>query len=287
MGHHYVAQYYLKGFATTPRDLIWVYDKQDGRQFCTQVKSVANETGFYPQEIEEHLANCSEEPADAVIAKVRAREAIATEERGILAEYITVMIKRVPRAKQHFRELAPAVAQDVRRDVEQELTIDAVRHPLLADVIEQGKARVRDILARCVDDPLEFWSDAIPSSRSPEIVEIIRNMTWLFLIFDKKPAFLTCDNPVFFPTGVGIGHPQTEISFPLSSHTLLWASRQRLSEGYYEATTQEVEEFNRRTASNTTRYIYHMKEEDWVLPLAMEPSWQLCRVVRGPLRAPS
>lgn len=46
MGDHYVPQYYLKGFSQNNGKSIWVYDKEEGSKIQTQVKSIANITGF-------------------------------------------------------------------------------------------------------------------------------------------------------------------------------------------------------------------------------------------------
>jgi hypothetical protein len=43
---HYVPQAYLRRFAPDQRQ-VWVYDKQDGRVFRTDVRNVASETYFY------------------------------------------------------------------------------------------------------------------------------------------------------------------------------------------------------------------------------------------------
>jgi hypothetical protein len=69
-------------------------------------------------------------------------------------------------------------------------------------------------------------------------------------------SFLTCDQPVAIfhpkasprdPYGIGIAHPGTEISVPLSRDALLtlsWSSDPAVDR---EATSDEIAEFNRRT----------------------------------------
>ena len=56
MGHHYVPRFYLRGFAHDER--IWAYDKESGRHFPTQVKSIANETGMYSDDLERKYVLC-------------------------------------------------------------------------------------------------------------------------------------------------------------------------------------------------------------------------------------
>ena len=108
MGDRYIPQHYLKGFAQNGGKRIWVYDKKDGRSFPTQVKSIANETGFYSPDTELYLANEIEGPANSVLDKIRERHPLSDNDNSVLADYMVVMIKRVPQGKMLFRERAPA-----------------------------------------------------------------------------------------------------------------------------------------------------------------------------------
>ncbi|MCI5222854.1 MAG: DUF4238 domain-containing protein [Candidatus Electrothrix sp. AR4] len=101
-------------------------------------------------------------------------------------------------------------------------------------------------------------------------------MNWKFLTFDKCPAFLTCDNPVFFHIGIGIGKANSEVSFPISSNITLVATwKNGTTEVCYPATKQGVKEINRRTASNTTRYVFRREDEEWILPFVTKKRWEL------------
>ena len=71
MGHHYLPKHYLLGFADGVK--LWGHDVTAARLFPTQVKSVANETEMYTEELESHLANVVEGPAQGVIDRVRKR----------------------------------------------------------------------------------------------------------------------------------------------------------------------------------------------------------------------
>jgi len=277
MGDHYVPQYYLKGFSQGSGSRIWVHDKQDGRKFATQIKSIANETGFYSPEVEQYLANTIEGPANTVLKKIRVRDQITDEDKGTLAEYMTVMMKRVPRSKERVRELMPSVAEELAQEINQQLKIVSTEQPEKSEFIQRRKSEIQEILDRfSKEPPKQIWLDNIIPEMSPNVVAAISSMNWRFLTFDEKPAFFTCDNPVFFFTGIGIGKPQSEVTLPISSHiTLLATWKTGLSEGYFHATKQGVKEINRRTASNTTRFVFHCDDEDWILPFVTKNRWQL------------
>ncbi len=281
MGDHYLPQYYLKGFSQRSGREIWAYDKQEGRKFPTQVKSIASETRFYSPECEQYLANSIEGPANPVLKKIRNRGQVTDDDKKILADYMVVMMKRVPQGKKRVKEVAPTAGEKLCQLITQVFSIQACIHPERADFFRRLKADSDEILDRLAQEPpKEVWLNTIAPEKTPGVVDAIRGMTWRFFTVDEKPAFLTCDNPVFYFTSKGIGRLESEITFPICSHVTLWATwRPELSEGYFSATSQLVKEINRRTVRNATRYVYHCADEHWVLPFVTKGGWQLHRLL--------
>jgi hypothetical protein len=277
MGDHYVPQYYLKGFSGADGKTIWVYDKSNGCKFATQVKSIANETGFYSPEVESHLASHVEEPANAVLKKIRNRVQISTEDKQVLSAYMVCMWTRVPRGKERVKELAPSVAEKVREEIDRRLSSALLEKPEKTAFIEGRRAEAHTIIDRYASDPpKDVWLRNIPPERRPGPLAALSRMTWRFFTFDQYPAFLTSDNPVFYFTNMGVGKPESEVTFPISSHIALWATRRSdLAEGYFPTNPQVVRELNRRTASFSTRYVFHSTDEKWVLRLLTQHSWRL------------
>jgi hypothetical protein len=277
MGYHYVPQFYLKGFCRNFGRTIWVYDKQEIRKFPTQVKSVANICGLYPQELEKYLSEEIEAPTNQVLKKIRNREHLTPTEKVTLSRYIAVLWKRVPEGMSRLKERAPRVAADLRESLHRRLADAVWKDPLKETFARRRKAEIDEILERYSQDPPEdIWHQIIPADCTPRIIEAIATMTWRFYTFDEKPAFLTGDNPVFFFSHLGIGKAQSELTFPISSHVMLWATRRLdLAEGYFPATLAIVKEMSRRIASVTTRYIFHALNEDWILPFLAKKRWQL------------
>jgi hypothetical protein len=280
MGDHYVPQYYLKGFSNEDGKEIWVYDKLDSRVFATQVKSIANENDFYGTTMERYLANTIEGPANTVLKRIRERGEITQSDKMVLSEYIVVMMKRVPEGRSRANELAPSVAEKLAREINDELSIAASEEPEKAQLIEERRAQINEILDRYSSEPpKDIWLGNIPPEKTPRVVEAIATMTWRFLTCDESPAFLASDNPVFYFTGIGVGKPESEVTLPISSHLALWATwRSDLPEGYFPTTRQAVKEVNRRTASSATRYVFHQREEEWILPFIQKGRWQLHRL---------
>jgi hypothetical protein len=281
MGDHYIPQYYLRGFCNGFGRRLWVYDKCDARKFPTQVKSVANICGLYPPELEKHLSEEIENPANQVLDKIRNREPITRDDKITLSNYIAVMWKRVPESKTRLKERAPKIAADLRSALHQQIDQALISNPEKDPIAQRRKVEIDEILNRLSHDPPnEIWHQVIPVDRTPRMVASIATMTWRFISYDEKPVFLTSDNPVFHFRSLGIGKAESELSFPVSSHVTLWPTRRLdIPEGYFPTTTAIVKEMNRRIASITTRYVFHAEEEEWILPFLAKKNWKLNRIV--------
>jgi hypothetical protein len=173
-----------------------------------------------------------------------------------------------------------SVIESFSQEIEENLSIAASTQPEKAEVFERRKAEIERILDKYSKElPKKIWLNNIPPESSPRVVSVIASMTWRFLTYDQSPVFLTSDNPVFYFTSIGIGRPDSEVTLPISSNVTLWASwRSDLSEGYFPTTKNAVKEINRRTASNTTRFVFHCKKENWILPFIKKGRWLLHRL---------
>jgi hypothetical protein len=265
MGDHYIPQYYLKGF-TGNDDLIWVYEKGNQRKFVTRVKNIAHENDFYSREIEQYLANEVEAPANQVLSKIRSREPLLSSDKLALSTYMVALLKRVPDSKRRLKQRAPEITQKMRADIDSKIINIITAEPAKTEYLERKRSAIHGILDKYAKDPpKKVWLNTIPPDTASKPLELMQQMTWLFLVYESARVFITSDNPVFFFAGLGIGNAESEITFPISSNIILWANwRSDLQDGYYKATMQVVKEMNRRTASKTTRYIYHAEDERWI-----------------------
>jgi len=282
MRPHYIPVHYLSGFTRAPiPQIIWVYEKGRKEPFNTQLINVAVEKNIYPKDFEEYLAKEIEEPANSVLRKIRERKMISAENKIVLSKYMTVMLKRVPRRLQRFKEKAPQVIDKLKEEIDTKLTSIKNKYPLKADMIEKRRDEARKILARFKESPpREAWISAIRPEMTPKTVALISQMTWQFFVCEKPYAFLTCDNPVFFFESIGIGHVNSELSFPISSYIALWATwRRDLKEGFVIADRKLIHEINRRTTKIASRFIFFHEDQDWIMKLANKKEYQLHRII--------
>jgi hypothetical protein len=282
MGDHYLPQFYLKGFSLNEGKRIWVYDKKENRKYPTQVRSTANETGFYSTEsgstkVEQYLANSIENLANPVLAKIRNRQEITQQDKHLLSDYIVTMMKRVPQSKEIQKRRAPIVAEKVQAELSASFAAMYAEREGSHELVQTLEIESKEILDRYVNDfPKDVWLKTIPPEMTPRLVYCFRTMTWVFLVSDDGPVFLTCDDPVCFFRGMGIGKPESEVTFPISSDIALWLTwRKDLLEGYYVPPKFVLKEINRRVAKNTKRFLYHAMDEEWVLPFSRKRKWAL------------
>src|SRR5689334_19887336 len=117
--HHYIPQYYLRGFTASPTsEEICVYERGKA-PFCTGVIGVAFQNHFYSvvddegvrdsDTLENYLADAIEKPANPVIAKLRAGQMITASEKQVLARYISILLTRVPAHRARLKALYPGV----------------------------------------------------------------------------------------------------------------------------------------------------------------------------------
>ncbi len=277
MGKHFVPKFYLRGFETD--GAIWAYDKQEDRTFKTQVGAIANENGMYPDGLESWLATNVEDPAKGAITKIRNRSPITSEEKRFLAKYILTLWKRVPRARARVAELMPSVVAEVHGNLIGKLEKLVVARPDLNQKVDKWRAQVTEVIARHqANPPLDIWLDTIESDTANHVVDALTSMRWAFL-YRNDAQFLTCDNPVFFFEFEGIGKTMSELTIPMSSSVVLWASRRHLNENQFvQAMPSAVREINRRMAHNSTRFLYFERNESWIPSFARKGNWKLNRL---------
>jgi hypothetical protein len=262
MGDHYTPEYYLKGF-TDQRGKIYTYDKLTSSKFCTGVNNVGHETGFYSREMETYLANVIEGPANSVISKIRNKQIISIAEKEILTRYMVALLKRVPEGRQRFEKMGPHVAEETFEEFKTALTKMQFPDNIKQEYLE----RAEQFLGRyATNPPKDIWLNSIPPETSPTVLLAVTQMTWVFLTSDRTDTFLTSDNPMFFFESLGLGNPDSEISFPLSSKLVLWATwRKDFSDcDYLAIKAHAIKEINRRTAFNASRYIFSASDEQWI-----------------------
>jgi hypothetical protein len=280
MGQHYIPQHYLRSFcAPLSSSEIWVYEKGNERIFNTNVWTAANENHRWPKEIEEYLEKKIETPANRVLDKIQNRQILTNAEKDVLSAYIITMMERVPEGLKRTKEIFPKVREEVFEGLEKSILKLIEENPSKKEILQQRLKELPYYKTKYENEfPQEIWYRSISANTFPRTRLVLPTMTWRFLTSDKKQPFLTNDNPVFYFKSLGIARPNSEITFPISSEIALWATWDNVKECFLLAKEPIVQEINRRTASNTTRFAYYSMEANWVTNLINKKHWKFHRI---------
>jgi hypothetical protein len=177
--------------------------------------------------------------------------------------------------------MAPTVLE--KQQAEWNETIDKLleKDPTQAEILEKRRNEINAILTKYAENiPKDLWLLLIAPENTPNILKVLQQMTWHFFTYDEAPIFLTCDNPIFYFRWLGIGKLESEVTFPISSNIVLWATwRKDLKGEYSQPGTQICKEINRRTVVNATRFVYHAKDEYWVHKVICKDNHRLNRLI--------
>ena len=280
MGHHFLPQEYLRQFAVDyDRDRIWMLDKSERSFKLLPIKNVAQARSYYFDEDERALNERVESPAHRPLRKLLARQDVTKDERRAVAQYLQVLLGRVPKSRAQWRSVLRRELPTMVAKAEEEL-LGSGRVP------EQYRDKLTAVIDRWRPEDLEDLPNGELRELTdrqwvlPEVVEHLYKMPWRILVSSNEDAFLTSDNPFHYFEGLGLAHADAEVSVPLSSTVSLHASHQGQPETtlFIPAEPQLVKEINRRTASGADRFLFFHRGDRWVERLARVSRPRLNRI---------
>jgi len=277
MGDHYLTQGYLKAWEKGER--LWAHDLKTRRSYETQRKSIANQTDFYSQALEERLANEFDGPGIEALRLFSAGKPLTPDQRRIAAKFIFVQRKRVPAAKERFFRDLPGAVEEVKAEFEALIQYGEANVPDFAGRAAEMRHQVNAVFDnQTVKDQTSIWHGVIPDETGPAVIDTLMSFNWI-LVRTPPDSLLTCDNPVYFHVHEGLVAPQSEMTMPLSPSTALWATREPLKDGSQtRANANMAREINRRTAHNATRLVVSSTNDAWIRPFVHKGNWQLNRI---------
>jgi hypothetical protein len=108
---------------------------------------------------------------------------------------------------------------------------------------------------------------------SPKTVLCVHNMVWRVVPAPPPTFYLTCDTPTHLSEWAGVGTPESELTFPISTDIALIGSHngRPASIEYLSPQPQLVAEVNRRILNCTERFVFSHTNERWMAELADSP----------------
>jgi hypothetical protein len=268
--HHYLPQFYLRGFSADGRSIFQI-EKQGGRAYQASIRDTAAIRDYHeldtdnakdPGVIERKLADIETKLAEALTHALR--QGLTTPEtHNLVIQLVTLLRVRVPAFKAEIEAYLQNVVRSAGMMMERKGELppppkgfeDICRMENVSITISNWKL-------------LEFM---FRIAADPRLFQLWAAMTPTILRAPSETFFLTCDQPVAIfhpaasptdPYGVGLAHADTEVSVPLSSRVLLLLSWRRGSATDRDATPDEVAEFNRRTVVMADSFVFAHEATD-------------------------
>ena len=272
MGHHYVPQKYLEGFADPEiPGMIWMHDKKLCLFKHVSIKTSAEEAKYYSELNESQLSEKIEGPANQVLQKLRSGYGIDKNDRTCLVLYIGTMLMRGPRRRRKAYQILPKIRENVFDNFSSRLNQWAKKTSADPELVsrrfnefEQVKKKFREKppgkIEKQIRDPWPY----------EKMLDKISAMTWRIVCAEGDEFFITSDNPVCFFEESGLGKPQSELTFALASNLMLFASWQGAHHEtiFTKATSAKKKEANRRIANGAERFVFCQAPEAWVAHIA-------------------
>ena len=261
--HHYLPQFYLRGFSIDRRGLFQL-EKASANHYGCQIKDIAAIRDYHeldgegtsdPYALEKKLAEL--EGLQASHLQGALLEGISLDHHRLnLIELLSVMRMRVPAVKEHIdqsyggavRATALALQRTGRLPKPPEGFEEALR-------VENLNIEVLNW--KCLEVMFRMGTNE-------KILGILSNMRATLYRAPFGARFITSDQPValYHPTlsrsayGAGPATLGIELSFPLSSRALLRLDHVKQPHAERVASSEEVTEFNRRTIVMAQSYAY-------------------------------
>jgi len=281
--HHYIPQFYLKGFSSDGKHL-FVLDKQTSQEerFRYQtINSIAFQKHLYTyqtkskkKETLEDLFSQVEGRAATVIKKVEQKQDLTDQERNDFSLFLSFLWIRVPYSKKEFERSTQQLYEKIARK--------SVAMTPKKNLKEFFEKRGKDLTDKEIDDLVDF---AINEKRSKITVTVpqgywIKQMLllgvdiapaleiadWEFRIATKSLAFVTSDNPfLLLPSrpvhpfeGLGLLTPGAKKAIPITAKICLVIHEPQKNPRtvYTEADKPFFRKINNWVVKHSDRFVY-------------------------------
>ncbi|HYX72538.1 MAG TPA: DUF4238 domain-containing protein [Nitrososphaera sp.] len=289
--HHYIPQFYQRGFTAEKDSRIWVYEKgKEPRRYFVRGTGVNhalygftnNRNEFDAETIEKELAKIDNDGAK-VIQKLERGNTLKDKERLRLCRFVSVMWRRTPKHKEEVNRMAAEMMPNafegldeewIRRKVEERASSPAAAERLF----EREKAEFERLHEKYMKEVPDFL---FPSNtiRDSNFEQVMYGMDWVFFKAAPGTEFLTCDDPAFFNKGTGLKDKEAVIMFPLSRKLFFQAMHiSDYRNGHHLLSAAGVDTLNTYVVQNAYKQVYASYRSETITTLVNEQIGSLWRV---------
>ena len=277
MGHHYIPQHHLRGFASfSDRHKIWMYDKEQQKFRLLPIKKVAQKPDFYSEEDEKFLSEKIEGPVQYILKKMKtASHDISLEEKILLSIYIISMMLRIPKHREFLEknfipnEYKNFISDPEKLATELDMTVEEVK--IEAEEYE------RNVLESESRNLARIDQLAVIRCKYKEIGEkYLSRMNWAIIQSNSSYKFLTSDNPVFTSENSVLSNSNPETILPLTSSCVLHISSHNTDDNrnitYVKGSSEVIKQINNRTVWRSDRFLFYHVKVPWIEKLVQNMS---------------
>lgn len=285
--HHYLSQYYLKGFTrgSSKKSKITVIDLKEKKRFETIPRNVGGirdfnrieVEGIDPNIIEISLSKFEGEAASA-LKNIEDDLSFEGETRELILNLIAILAIRSPEMREHWRKFQAQIAEQI---MDLSLATKERWESQIRQMKESGKVVSENITYEKIKEFYESKKYSIEVAREHHIhmefvgVEAILpyldSRNWLLIrSTDETGPFITTDNPVnltwkepekvpqFYRNSPGYGMMNTQVYFPISKNLALVGEFNGHT-GVIDATRELVAMLNSKLLMFTYKQLYAPK----------------------------
>ena len=272
--HHYLPQFYLEGFKVEPqkgkKPHIWQIEKEGNQaSYCPAIQDTGCIRDFHTIDFKdeepdhnsvEALLSKIESEHSALVRKIQETRRVEASQVESLSTFISLMRYRVPSCADYIETSLRSVVLDSFKIMYQSGKF-GTPPPELQKTFD---AKGIDETLRINISNWKILSHMFGMGLAPEAISLLTEYKYHVYSAGEARSFVTSDNPVALyhpnydkirPYGVGLAMKGVEITFPLTSDTLIRAAH-NLEPGASIASPEEIDEFNRRTIIMSERYIF-------------------------------
>lgn len=275
---HYTPRFYLSGFldpilVARGDESLWVYEA--GRKpRKAKPKTTGFENYFYSFEIKgqkvhvvEQVLGSIESLCAPILSKIAGGSFdLTAEERSTFAAFVALSFTRTPFYRSFENEVLTAVLQKL---MEIEASVPGYFEEKLKEMgvregAEQEAQELRDSVKKgFVVEQVKGRAIGSALKMSLTLAPVIETMSWLYLVTEGSPAFVTTDAMISLfdpsvrpPSGMGFASsPSAEFRFPLTRKVCLVGNWQGLN-GSIRVKPKHVREINKTAMYFSQRFMY-------------------------------
>ncbi|MBU1668873.1 DUF4238 domain-containing protein [bacterium] len=283
--HHYVSQFYLKGFSKNSgtKAKLFVYDKEQRKYFQSNPRNIASKRDFNrisakgnENYIEDHQANMEAKFASVFRKLTESKEYPNDEDLSYILTFIALISLRNPKTRAIFDKFYIDIAEKFN-------SITMASEEIYIDKCLQAGIKKEDIIPYEKQKEFIDNKDRYTLSINQEIhiqaehqnidylSELLHKRYWYLIKSDETIGeFITSDYPVSLISlvklpkiyGVGFGMQNTEVCFPISKYLALIGVFEEYDniDKTIIATKELIETINLRTYSFTYKQVYSTKQ---------------------------